>query len=512
MSKILYGAAVQGIQGFIFQTNKLKDIVGASELVERVCTSAFAEQIGSDVQKLAADDNMIVMAAGNILYIFEDEEKCRKTVLNFPKKVMEMAPGITISQATACMKDDESDFARASEELQSRLKTQRNKPQRPLATGLTGMQRSRQTGFPALSVNGKQTYDGEFVDIATFAKRKAEKELSIADRNGDGLSRKNFGDEAIESMKPVKKIDDLTGKNDWIAIIHADGNGLGRIVQTIGKHPKLYKEFSARLNSATITSAREAFKEIQSDVSAIRPIVLNGDDHTVIIRGDLAVNYATAFMKAFEKNTRQELSAIYSDNNDIRKLLSQGLTACAGIAYIKSSFPFYFGYSLAEELCGFAKKDAKSIAAQNNSSVIPSCLMFHKVQDSFTEEYREIAARELTPNNKISFQFGPYYLDKNTGVNSSGEIKWDIETLTETVNALNSHEGNAVKSHLRQWISVLHQENGIPKGDQLIKRLKTIAPSASMRKIIDRCYNKGGRTNPTYDVMALSSITYQETK
>ena len=36
MAKYLYGAAVQGIQGFIFQTNKLRDIVGASELVERI--------------------------------------------------------------------------------------------------------------------------------------------------------------------------------------------------------------------------------------------------------------------------------------------------------------------------------------------------------------------------------------------------------------------------------------------------------------------------------------------
>ena len=30
MSKYLYGAAVQGIQGYIFQTNELQDIIGAS--------------------------------------------------------------------------------------------------------------------------------------------------------------------------------------------------------------------------------------------------------------------------------------------------------------------------------------------------------------------------------------------------------------------------------------------------------------------------------------------------
>lgn len=38
-TKYLYGAEVQGIQGFIFQTNKLREIVGASELVEEICGS-----------------------------------------------------------------------------------------------------------------------------------------------------------------------------------------------------------------------------------------------------------------------------------------------------------------------------------------------------------------------------------------------------------------------------------------------------------------------------------------
>ena len=37
--KYLYGAAIQGIQSFIFQTNKLQEIVGASELIEIICST-----------------------------------------------------------------------------------------------------------------------------------------------------------------------------------------------------------------------------------------------------------------------------------------------------------------------------------------------------------------------------------------------------------------------------------------------------------------------------------------
>lgn len=34
-NKYIYGASIQGIQGFIFSTNSLKDVVGGSELLRR---------------------------------------------------------------------------------------------------------------------------------------------------------------------------------------------------------------------------------------------------------------------------------------------------------------------------------------------------------------------------------------------------------------------------------------------------------------------------------------------
>ena len=36
MGKYLYGASVQGILDFIFKTNKLQEIVGASEIVKNI--------------------------------------------------------------------------------------------------------------------------------------------------------------------------------------------------------------------------------------------------------------------------------------------------------------------------------------------------------------------------------------------------------------------------------------------------------------------------------------------
>ena len=91
MEKYLYGAAVQGIQNFIFQTNELKDIVGASEL----------EAVG---KKKWNEENRLITAAGNVKYIFNSKEECIEVVRNFPRRAMINAPGITISQAVVADK------------------------------------------------------------------------------------------------------------------------------------------------------------------------------------------------------------------------------------------------------------------------------------------------------------------------------------------------------------------------------------------------------------------------
>jgi hypothetical protein len=49
--KYLYGASIQGIQEFIFATNRLKEIIGASELVESISTELFKE-ILKELKKL----------------------------------------------------------------------------------------------------------------------------------------------------------------------------------------------------------------------------------------------------------------------------------------------------------------------------------------------------------------------------------------------------------------------------------------------------------------------------
>ena len=117
MKKYLYGASVQGIQGFIFETNKLQEIVGASDLVEWFCELNF-------IQNYVNKENVVRNAGGNIRIIFEDKEQLEKMVREFPKYVMQKAYGITISQAVVEFKDKE--YLKQKDELEHKLTKARN--------------------------------------------------------------------------------------------------------------------------------------------------------------------------------------------------------------------------------------------------------------------------------------------------------------------------------------------------------------------------------------------------
>jgi hypothetical protein len=522
----LYGAAVQGIQGFIYQTNELKDIIGASELVEKICTLEFAEALGKNYSALAEDDSAIVLAAGNIKYNFKDEEVCKKVVRNFPMQIMQKAPGITISQAVVKWGGETyyKDFKSAVNELESRLRTQRNKPARSLSIGATGILRSRKTGLPAV-----EALNGEYLDAATLKKREVKDENDPEKKLGWVMLETLLKDNSDGTKhKMLRDLSDLKSESSWLAVIHIDGNGLGQVVQKIGSEPGTLKKFSQNLDKATKMAARCACERMKKELCAtkvipIRPIVLSGDDLTVICRADLALTFSRNFIEEFEYatgssrapkdmpisrsdvdavNAREALSQIIQE----KQVFSGGknyLTACGGIAFIKNSYPFYYGYNLAETLCSLAKKDSKDRKPEGDDKYLPaSCVMFHKVQSGFIENFAEIEAKELTPLAPYSFKFGPYYLSEQYN------DRWTIQHLMDSCNLLmKDEEGQSEKTHLREWVNTLFYNKGLAA--QNMKRWIKLAVNEELKGLLNEVKvsaNEGITRTPAYDILSLCSV------
>lgn len=465
MSKFIYGAAVQGIQKFIFETNRLKEIVGASEIVDKICTEMYKEFINED------DVDVILSAAGNIKLSADSKEVFETLVKEFPKKVMENAPGITISQAVYECKDGDIDNRKNIDELEKRLRIQRNLPLLPAEVSAMGILRNRRTGKSAVKREKIKKDSYEYLDKASSQKYKASSNTSLVEKlTGDAkLSLSFTGD-----------MGQLTSKeSSWLAVVHVDGNGLGKILQDLPSLGKTLKEFSSELDKSTKEAAQIAFNQIiankkNKEFFPIRPVVLGGDDLTVICRGDLALPFVKEFLKAFEERTN-----FYKLN----------LTACAGIAFVKESYPFHYAVNLAEELCGAAKKFSRT----------KSSVCFHKIQSSFVDSFESIKKRELKAND-ISFFNGPYTIDKNDKAMSLD----DLENMVELISKKDSP-----KSGVRKWLSALSENSA--DAAQLMKRIIQITSNKyieglGLKEPIKEDNDLSGKKTYLYDVLTIASI------
>ncbi len=466
MGKYLYGASVQGIQGFIFETNKLQEIVGASEIVKGFGKEFVLERQGNAEEQYVVD-KILLNAAGNIKVLFDNKEECGKAVKNFSKTMQQKAYGITLSQAVIIIDGDmpsENEF----QDLDEKLKIQRNIPSIPLDISLNIMELNPSTSKP-VSHKEKKGNDELLFNKASEQKR-----------------------EAFPENSKFKELKDLSNGKNKIAVIHADGNGLGKLVPELSKTNRL-SNFSIELDKAT----RKAFESAKTDGMKIREVILGGDDLTVICDANEALGFTQRYLKNFEDYTAKikELKGFATE-----------LTACAGIAYTNEKYPFHYAVSLAESLCGQAKKHSNREA---------SCVMFHNIQSSNYQTWSKFVEDELTITNdrcSIRCDFGPYYLEKDN--------QPKISDFLNTVEAYRC-DGSPI-SRLRNWLSELgkssnYAENLLKRINKITKHsnewnckimdknLKYFDKELSNEKLIIRKDRKW-RT-PIYDILQILSVT-----
>jgi len=458
--KYLYGASVQGIQGFIFETNKLQEIIGASEIVKSIEDNFLRF---SKYKKM--DENILLNAAGNVKALFNKKEDCETLVKSFSKYIQKEAYGITLSQALIVIEGDYPSDAEFKA-LDDALKVQRNRPSIPLDMSLNIMELNPATAKPI-----------------THREKKGKDELLF----NKALEQKR---EAFPTNSKFKELKDLSNGKNKIAVIHADGNGLGKLVPKLKE--KLSK-FSVALDDAT----RKAFEDAKTENMKIREVILGGDDLTVICDANEALPFLRSYLENFENNTSK-----------IKELkgLTDKLTACAGIAYTNEKYPFHYAVSLAESLCGQAKKHSNREA---------SCVMFHNIQSSNYQTWSKFVEDELTIRNdkeEIRCDFGPYYLDRD-----------DQPNISDFLNSVGAYacDGSPI-SRLRNWLSELGKSQTY--SENLLTRINTMLEQSNewnceiMDKNLERLDSKLSNEKliiekdeysktPIYDILQILSVT-----
>lgn len=154
-------------------------------------------------------------------------------------------------------------------------------------------------------------------------------------------------------------------------------------------------------------------------VLPIRSVILGGDDITFICDGKLGLYFSKIFLEAFESKPAHD---------------GEKLTACAGVAIIKTRYPFYRGYRLAEELCGNAKKANKA----DKEDKLNSYIDFHISMSGLSGNLEVIRKQYTTPQGTLLFR--PYKVlpeDKN-------DLK-SFDLLVKNTGNLNKFPRNKIK-------------------------------------------------------------------
>jgi len=467
----LYGFSAAHIQSYILRSSRLRDIQGASQLLEQLCTNSFDQVVTSC--GLESKD-ILSQAAGGARVQSDDVEPLLKLHSIWPLAVHSTAPGIEIDQAI--VEVGNGGVAEAHMALSSSLNAARSC--RPTELPVVGpmVRRAPRTGYGAVA------YDeiGEYIDGETQAKRRAWAELK---RDAKARGRSSLlDDKFLGELKEKFRFqggddeDSLGDENRYVALIHIDGNSVGRKIQRLlsgsNQGARVFQNFSNAMSEATMAAARKAVSDVlgsavEDGVLPARPILLGGDDVTILVRADLGVEFARVFLESFEKET--------GDRKD--SLLAE-FTASAGIAFVKVSYPYDRAHALAEALCNRAKRMIRNLPEDKAASAIA----FHKVTTSLADT-GGLLESELTGPSGVIMTMGAYGVGRNArSIASLG----DLETLSEALPVDNKGGVRDVIDMLMEDTSLAEFRMGRLKQVQQDRGSNMDALDAAMKALINR--------------------------
>ena len=451
---------VHSIQSYILSSGKLKDMVGASELLESLLRKPLDQtlEVLGYTEGLTEDGDYDFSRRGSSAFslLFTDKEKAIALRDLWGLVMAGMAPGLSFGQSISDGADSpNAAFKQAAATLRT-LRLYRT-PELPVAGPL--VRRSPRTGHPSVKLDRHQASQ-EWIDLATQKKRQfsaaPELEAKFDPNKQSGCQFPANTDTEF----PV----DVTR---YVGILHADGNALGNITSKLAdelantkrsaeEFTNTFKTFSEKIDLATKEAAQLALAPIIKKTKAnskqakpylpFRPLVLGGDDLTAIIGGEFAFDFTRDFLEFFEEKTKEHLVGLQEFD-----AIPEQLTACAGLAFIKINQPFRMGYRLAESLTLEAKQQSKALV-EGSQQLTPSSLVFHRVTTSMIEDYSVALPRELTAwdgNDSYQLTLGAY------GVGSHAQRLPALSDL-QLMKQLFSSEVMS-RGPMRQFTTLLHE-------------------------------------------------------
>lgn len=406
-----------GNQAYVFASNRLRESVGASHLVMESTTKWLRAAL-----KDAPPHSVLQEASGKAFVLFEDTPRStvEAVVRQLTLKALS-APGLDLFGAIVPAPAPEEPAAEMVDAvLAANRRVEKNRsglpgaivrhPRLPLTADCASTSAGASELMPRPE-EGRSGRDQMAVSAAVAAKRRA------ASKGLEAL-RKQVGElEGKTLPRDLRQVERLFEGEDtlsWLAVVHADVNGLGQALMNLTAHSqdeylKGLQEFSVGVERAALAALRAGLRSVQpvagGTIIPALPLIAAGDDLTIVLPGSQALRFVVAYLRAFE-----EASHCFLGKGAPGELAIApgGLGACAGIAVVKPHHPFSDAYALAEKLADSAKRVKRLVVDSEGRSVPCSAFDFHLLYDSASSDLKDIRDERTVDEEATVLHDRPY--------------------------------------------------------------------------------------------------------
>ena len=446
MSHTLVMLQTNSNQPFIFSSPRLREQIGAS--FEITLLSRWVKEEAEKLlkQKPLPTSFWVSDSSGKVIVRFTDDEGgpkdlAKQLIREVTLRALTDAPGLDVTgvfiEATSNTvdADDLQELDRVFLEYSlNRRPAAARFPQFPF------LERGSESALPASASLGTLEFSQESLQRNNFDESSPLSLPSRVKRAFASTSRKRQVDDVKERLArqgkelkqeppldPTKlaaafqdgeEFEDVKDMLSSVGVVHIDGNGVGAIMRDLGcahravqkvgvstisdEESKGLQSFIMEVNRRLDDVVKDAIalswyyvQELTPDtVVPIVPVLVGGDDVTVYTDGRYAIPFAEAYIRHYEKLTKDDdllsvlaivaggkkTDAPERDHFEIDDYIIQNpgpLTASAGVAIVGRNFQFHIAYDLAEELVSRGKKLGKK-----KGEVPCSTIDFHVLRDA----------------------------------------------------------------------------------------------------------------------------------